>query len=250
VENLPRYTHNYWGVRNRIGILSETYSYLTFRERVVTNQRFLEEILAYGHANAARLREMTAAADTAGLVGQRVSIRSQPVRAPQQVEILMGEIEEDLNPYSGRIIHKRVDVRKPERMWEEATFETTESERVPRAYFVPAEEKLAVERLRAHGIVLERVERAATLQLEEFRITATDTTAKPFENHQERTVTGQYAPVERDVTTSWYRVPMTQPLARLAFYLLEPRSNDGLVTWNVVDEAVKRGVYPVLRTRE
>jgi hypothetical protein len=250
VEDLPRYTHNYWGVRNRLGILSETYSYLTFRERVATNQRFLAEILAYGHAHAARLRAMTAAADRAGLVGQRVSLRSQTTRSPQQVEILMGEIEEDVNPYSGRIIHRRVDVRKPERMWEEATFESTESERVPRAYYVPAEERLAVERLRAHGILLERVDTTTTIPLEEFRITATDTTAKPFENHQERTVTGQYAPVEREVTTSWYRVPMTQPLARLAFYLLEPRSNDGLLTWNVVDEAIKRGGYPILRTRE
>ena len=42
---------------------------------------------------------------------------------------------------------------------------------------------------------------------------------------------------------------MTQPLARLAFYLLEPRSNDGVVTWNVVDEAIKVSRYPVLRTR-
>ena len=42
---------------------------------------------------------------------------------------------------------------------------------------------------------------------------------------------------------------MTQPLARLAFYLLEPRSNDGVVTWNVVDEAIKASRYPVLRTR-
>src|SRR6266446_1662102 len=33
VEDLPRYTHNYWGLRNRFGILSEAYSYLTFQER-------------------------------------------------------------------------------------------------------------------------------------------------------------------------------------------------------------------------
>lgn len=45
------------------------------------------------------------------------------------------------------------------------------------------------------------------------------------------------------------RVPMTQKLARLAFYLLEPRSNDGLATWNVVDEAIKESRYPVLGTR-
>jgi len=250
VEDLPRYTHNYWGLRGRFGILSETYSYLPFEARVVTVRRFVEEVLGDAHANAARLRAATEATDKTALIGQRVSLQSKPSRAPQKVEILMGDVEEDVNPYSGQIIHRRADVRRPEPMWEEAAFESTVTERVPRAYYVPAAEKLAVERLRAHGIVLERVEAAATMPLEEFRIAGTETTAKPFENHQERTVTGQYAPVDREITTAWYRVPMTQRLARLAFYLLEPRSNDGLLTWNVLDDAVKRGSYPILRSRD
>ena len=147
-------------------------------------------------------------------------------------------------------MHRRLDVRRSEPMWEEAAFETIETERVPTAYFLPAEEKLAIERLRAHGIVLERMERAATLALEEFRIAATETTAQVFENHQERTVTGQYVALEREVPVGSYRVPMNQRLARLAFHLLEPRSSDGLLTWNVLDEAVKQSTYPILRTRD
>jgi hypothetical protein len=249
VEDLPRYTHNYWGVRNGFGILSETYSYLPFRDRVVTNQRFLDEVLSYAHANAKRLMDTTAAARKRSLVGQQVAIRSRLVRAPQMVEILMGEIEEDVNPFSGRVMHKRLDVRKPERMWEEATFEATETERVPTAYFVPATEKLAIERLRAHGIVLEPVTQAATLPLEEYQIASTEVTPQAFEGHQERTVTGKYAAVDRAIPAGAFRVPMTQPLARLAFYLLEPRSNDSLVTWNVFDESIKKSQYPVLRSR-
>jgi hypothetical protein len=43
---------------------------------------------------------------------------------------------------------------------------------------------------------------------------------------------------------------MNQPLARLAFYLLEPRSNDGLLTWNFVDDALKNSnTYPIARSR-
>jgi Zinc carboxypeptidase len=250
VEDLPRYTHNYWGIRNRFGILSETYSYLPFRDRVVTNQRFLDEVLTYAHAHAARLLQIATEADRRALIGERLSLRSRPARSAERVEILMGDVEEDVNPFSGRVMHKRADVRRPESMWEEATFESTESERVPRAYYVPAEEKVAVERLRAHGILLERVEQAATLPLEEFRIASTETTPQAFENHQERTVTGEYGPVELEIPAGSWRVPMTQRLARLAFYLLEPRSNDGLLTWNVLDEAVKRGTYPVRRTRD
>jgi hypothetical protein len=250
VEDLPRYTHNYWGMRNRFGILSETYSYLPFADRVVTNRRFLEEVLGYAHSNAATLRKLAEAADTTSLVGQRLSLRSKVARGARPIEILMGGVEEEINPYSGRIMHKRTNVRTPEQMADETTFESTDQERVPAAYFVPADQKASVELLRAHGITLEAVGAATTVPLEEFEVGESTTTPKPFENHQERTVTGRYVPVERAVPAGAWRVPMTQPLARLAFYLLEPRSNDGLVTWNVLDEALKTGRSPILRTRE
>ena len=87
------------------------------------------------------------------------------------------------------------------------------------------------------------------MPIEEFQIASTEVAAQAFENHQERTVPGKWAAAERAVAAGAYRVPMTQPLARLAFYLLEPRSNDGLATWNVFDEAIKKSQYPVLRTR-
>ena len=43
---------------------------------------------------------------------------------------------------------------------------------------------------------------------------------------------------ERQLPAGTVRVDMTQPLARLAFYLIEPRSDDGLVDWNILDEAI------------
>ncbi|MEP7118332.1 MAG: M14 family metallopeptidase, partial [Acidobacteriota bacterium] len=231
VEDLPRYTHNYWGIRNRFGILEETYSYLPFKDRVTTSRRFVEEVLGYAHANAKHLQAMTAAADATVLVGQRLSIRSAVARLPGKIEILMGAVDEEVNPYSGKIMHRRRDVSTPERMWDETTFASTDAERVPAAYIVPASETAVLERLRAHGITVETLGATAPL-LEEFTVASTTAMEKPFENHQERTVTGTWAAADpRDLSGAW-RVPMTQPLARLAFYLLEPRSNDGLATWN------------------
>jgi hypothetical protein len=44
---------------------------------------------------------------------------------------------------------------------------------------------------------------------------------------------------------------MKQPLARLAFYLLEPRSDDGLTDWNFLDDALRdQKTYPIVRTRD
>jgi hypothetical protein len=43
---------------------------------------------------------------------------------------------------------------------------------------------------------------------------------------------------------------MAQPLARLAFSLLAPTSDDGLVYWNFLDDDLKDAtVYPILRRR-
>jgi len=252
VEDLPRYTHNYWGMRNRFGILSETYSYLTFQERIATVSRFLEEILAFSHANAGRLRKITEEADGRSIIGHRLALRSRVKRSDTKAEILMGETTDEINPYSGERMLRRLDVRKPEQMWLETSFELAESERVPSSYYVPATLTSAIERLQAHGIRLERLEQTSTLSLEEFRIATSQVTSQLVERHQERTVTGQYETVERTLPAGmYYRIPLNQPLARLAFYLLEPRSNDGLVTWNFLDDAMKSSnVYPIMRTRD
>ena len=65
----------------------------------------------------------------------------------------------------------------------------------------------------------------------------------------ERTLRGTWTPVERQLPAGTIRVDMTQPLARLAFYLLEPRSDDGLADWNLVD-GLEAGAtaYPILRS--
>jgi hypothetical protein len=251
VEDLPRYTHNYWGLRNRFGILSETYSYLTFEERITTATRFVEEVLNFAHANAGRIRKAVDDADARSIVGQRLSLRSRVKRSDRTAEILMGDVTEEVNPYGGQIMLRRLDVRRPAQMWLETTFESAESERVPTFYYVPTELSTVLDRLRAHGVRIDRLSQPEKLQLEEFRIASTQVADRPFERHQERTVTGKYEGVERSLPAGTYRVPMNQPLARLAFYLMEPRSSDGLLTWNVLDDALKKDstASPILRSR-
>ena len=163
----------------------------------------------------------------------------------------MGETADETNPFSGERMLRRLDVRKPEQMWLETTFESTESERVPSAYYAPVSLGSVLERLRAHGIHLERLDQPTTVPLEEFHIAASQVAAQAFEKHQERTVTGHYESIERTMPAGTYRIPMKQPLARLAFYLLEPRSSDGLLTWNVLDQSLSGSdLYPIVRSRD
>jgi hypothetical protein len=42
-----------------------------------------------------------------------------------------------------------------------------------------------------------------------------------------------------------------QPLGRLIVVLLEPGSDDGFLTWNLLDPALEESdVYPIVRVRE
>ena len=59
---------------------------------------------------------------------------------------------------------------------------------------------------------------------------------------------GAFDEVQLTVEAGSLFIPANQPLARLAFYLIEPESDDGLVTWNVIDEGLAVGqTYPIYR---
>jgi len=47
VPATPRYSTHYVGLRNRIGILSESYSYAPFKDRVLASRAFVQSILEY-----------------------------------------------------------------------------------------------------------------------------------------------------------------------------------------------------------
>ena len=249
-DHRPRFNNNYIGLRNRFALLSEAYTYASFRDRILATSRFVEESLNYARDNAAKIRTIVDDADKKKLVGDRLALRAEMERAPDLVEILLGEVTQEPHPVDGHIMNLRKDVRIPEKMAEYGTFKATETERVPAAYFVPAQLTDAIDRLKAHGIAATPLKAAAALDVEEFRIDASETAASPFQNHNERSLKGAWIQAERQVPAGTLRVDMTQPLARLAFYLLEPRSDDGLANWNFLDDALRDAkTYPVFRTR-
>ena len=96
----------------------------------------------------------------------------------------------------------------------------------------------------------------ATKGLEQFAITAN--TQRPATNsidtgsHGLRSLDGTWAATDVTAPIGSFAVAMNQKLARLAFYLLEPKSDDGLTAWNYLDDvlATEGGKsYPILRKK-
>ncbi|HYO47360.1 MAG TPA: M14 family metallopeptidase [Gemmatimonadota bacterium] len=243
----PRFGNNYIGLRNRFGLLSEAYSYLPFRDRIEVTEQFVESLLDFASEHAGEIRRLAEAADARDLSGMELPVRAEHACGPD-VEILMGEVAVEHNPYTGERMLRRLPVQRPEPMPDCTSFRGTETSRVPSIWIVPSDLEGAIERLVAHGIRSVTLSHPVTMDVEAFAITSSTQSEREFQTHRERTLAGRWEPARETLSAGTIVVPTAQPLGRLAFYLLDPRSDDGLVAWNVLDEALEGAErYPILR---
>lgn len=303
----PRYTQTYFGIRNRIGILSETYSYASFEDRIKATYWFLEEIIDWAAKNGEAIRRATAAADAESIVGTAQAVRGRLVQTSPAVDIVLADVVSERNPYVPDVMMRR-RVNGSERvevMPHVGTIEAAETSLAPRAYVIPAAPASptappaaaagapaggpppggvppgaggrggsmggpfgrplgspaarmiasVIDRLEAHGITYFTTSKDTPFTGERFRIAASDLAQAEYQGtHKLRTLTGQWEPAGQTLPAGSLIVPMDQPLARLAFVLFDPRSDDGFMTWNILDPVLGATpapeFYPVLRTME
>ena len=256
-DHRPRFGNNYVGLRNRIAILSEAYSYLDFKGRVEVTEDFVEEIYKSVVSNAKQIMTLTSQADRiftapAGAKPVDLGVDIQIAAADEKVEILVGDVTKQLNPKSGREMLVMAPMSVPVAMKEYGTFVATRTQVVPRGWVIPgtniARLSAAIDRLRWHGIRFQEIAADAQLGVERFTISDMTKAPKPFQGHQETRLKGTHARAQLTVQAGSLFIPSSQPLARLAFYLLEAESDDGLVTWNYVEDGIAVGqTYPIYR---
>ena len=250
-DSRPRFNNNYLGLRNRVAILSEAFAYATFEDRIAATLSFVHETVYWAEAHLDEIREAVETAENRPLVGTRLSVRNQiALTHPEPVDILMGEVETLYNP-GGRPYSNRLDVVTPTPMWEYGTFESTEDETVPAAYIIPPVQQLqpVLDRLESHGVPMRRLTAPRTVPVESFRIDSMSVAAQPFQDVRERTVWGAWVEGERELPAGSIVIAMDGPHARLAFYLLEPRADDGFTNWAILDRwIVGDGIFPILRS--
>ena len=102
---------------------------------------------------------------------------------------------------------------------------------------------------RNHGIRVETLKAATELEVVAETIDKFTKARGPFEKHETIDITETTAKTSRRTLPAGTVVVLSaQPLGTLAVYLLEPRSDDGLATWNFFDEALVVGQeFPVLK---
>jgi hypothetical protein len=80
-----------------------------------------------------------------------------------------------------------------------------------------------------------------------FEMDSTTVAQREFQGRRERTVWGHWETEPTTLPAGTAYVSVDQPLGRLAFTLLEPRSDDGFTAWAIFDPQIEEGRFPVLR---
>ena len=250
-DSRPRFNNNYLGLRNRIAILSEAFAYASFEDRIAATLYFVQETVDWAEAHAGEIRAAVEIAETRPLVGTQLSVRNRiALTHPEPVDILMGAVETRYNA-AGRPYNHRLDVLTPTPMWEYGSFESTEDETVPAAYIIPPVQQLqpVLDRLESHGVPMRTLDASRTMVVESFRIDSTSVAAQPFQGVNERTLWGAWVEGEQEIPARTIIISMDGPHARLAFYLLEPRADDGFTDWAILDRWIDGdGAFPILRS--
>jgi dipeptidyl aminopeptidase/acylaminoacyl peptidase len=235
----PRFGVQYFSLRGRLSFLSESYSYAPFKDRVRVSHAFVKALFesAVTHKdNITRLYSLFEARP------QYIAVKTKTVAEPGRLKV--PGFEEEVK--DGR----RVATDRPKDYSLEYVNRVTHDKLVslPFAYLIPAQYAAAADTLRRHGIPVEELREDVALPVEAYTVHEYTTQPRAFQNHRLASVAADVKRDERTIPAGTLLVRTTHKLGDLAGYLLEPESEDGLVTWNFFDAGLAVGKeFPVLR---
>ncbi len=238
-SHAPRYLTNNMGLRNRMAILSETFSHDRFYKRVHAANAFIEEILEYTYVHGAEIQSINFGADVAArnsAIGQEKGVRFEMVPLPEPLDLL----SYNYIPYEkddGTVDYVRSsELVVTEGVLNYNAFMPTLTSTVPSSYIFSSAFVGLANKLEEHGVEVDILEADATFTGEVFVVEGIDKTNFPLNGHQNSILDGEFQSATRSFSRGDYVVSLNHRLAYLIFYLLEPQADDGLVFWNLFDE--------------
>lgn len=260
-DHRPRYGTNYYGLRNRIGVLSEAYSHDPLDRRVAATYAFVRELLGWAAENSRPFLTVVRSQDASGGlmasgagqtlgVALRAALPDSAPAAPIVFEDLVSTGDSTRTEPGVPKGIRRTGRYRQQLMPAFTHFEATYSWDVPAAFAIPAADTAAVRLLQMHGVQVGRLTKPWTGEAYAFVIDSVVAAEREFEGHREIRLEGElWTNRRRELPAGTFIVSGKQPLGRLALVLLDPMSDDGLATWNVFDPLTAGTDFPVLQLR-
>jgi murein tripeptide amidase MpaA len=230
----PRYSTGYGDFIGVPTVLVENHMLKPYRQRVLGTYVLLEAALKL----AAQDRDRIVAAKAQDRASRPATmlVRWKPAAQPiGWVENFRGvAFDTYRSPATGRLEQrwtgKPVTFRMPI-----IGQDPVETVTLPKAWWVPQEQKEVIDRLRIHGVRFEILEAPHTLTLDRVRLR--DPAVQPAQDGRlPLKASFEHENVSETLPAGTIRVPSDQPLGLLAAALLEPEAPDSFLAWGFFPE--------------
>ncbi len=246
-EAPPRFSQSYAAARSRLGILVETHSWRTYKERARSMYDTLQALLERATTEAPGWRASATESERADdqLRGHELPLVWQ--NGPHTTEIAFRgyAYEKRDSEISGApwIVY---DESKPQ-IWnvplkDEVVAKVSATVPVEGYVIDGGFAALVVPILWRHGIRTTNIHGRPTLTLEAFRATSV-TFDPPYEGRSRATIEGTWKSEQRTLDQGAVFVSTRQPLLRLIVNMLDPAGPDSLAQWGTLNPAFEKKEY-------
>lgn len=245
----PRFSHGYFQLRNRYGMLVETHSWKDYPTRVRITRNTVVDVLELTARDGGEWLKLAHAADARAekLGGKLVPLDYAATDKVRTIDYRGYEYTRTPSDISGALM-THYDETKPQ-IWKlPLRDEVLPSVTVvaPKGGYIvpPAHAGWVAAKLKTHGVEFKMLGKAIPkAKFEAFRATQTKFAAGPVEGRQRLTLQGEWKPETGDIAAGSLFVPIAQPNARLAMGLLEPMAPDAFVEWGEFNNNFERKEY-------
>lgn len=208
----------------------------------------MREVLSLAAEQRVKLREVVQR--SAAWRPDSIVLRST-LGAPQSMDVIAEITRPDGNGSNGYSRRVRTGQFKAIRMPVFDRFRAVEQTVRPAGYLLPPSYATLVPLLQLQGVQVELLGAVWQGEVEGFTIDSVQAFAAAFEGHRAVTIQGRWTARSATLAAGRFYVSTDQRAGVLAAVLLEPGSEDGLLTWNAFDRELRpRGEAPVLRIRQ
>ena len=248
----PNLVSNYPTLQYALGVLVETYVYRSYPQRIEDNRLYVVELLRWlaAHKDAVKKEQLAARERWAA------QWKAQNAQLPLRTEMTLAEnyvfeVVDPIKNANGQIIGEKSRTKMELPAY--VAFKAVDEIAIPQGYLIdPAYAEKLRPILEAHGLkVYPGTARPKDQSLMYFHETDRQVAKDTFQGIFTVQIKGAWKDQlpEKRVGYSWTKdtldralyVPLNQPLGRLGFYLLDPRSADGLVYWGYLHAYYARG---------
>ena len=248
----PNLVSNYPTLQYALGVLVETYVYRTYPQRIEDNRLYVLELLLWLAAHKDQVKREQIAARERWAAQWKAKNARLPLRTEMSLaEHYVFEVVDPIKDSNGQIIGEKS--RTKMELPSYVAFKAVDEMPVPEGYLVdPAYADKLRPILEAHGLkVLPGSARPKQQSVMYFHETERNIAKDTFQGIFTAQIKGAWKESlpEKRTGYAWTKdtldralyVPVNQNLGRLAFYLLDPRSADGLVYWGYLHAYYARG---------